>query len=366
MRVALLDKADFPRPKLCGGLLTAKTVRILERMFPLPADAFRRGRILYHSSRRYAVFARRHPLYCGCLEQPFWFADRYRYDRFLVACAAEAGADVLLKTRVAGFRRLSNPASVEVFGERRLRGRFLIGADGVFSRVRRKLHQEGRVGRPLEAAAAAALEVVVPRCHGSGHPDHPQLFFGYTRSGYAWVFPGTEGHLAGMLTMRRPGRERLRRAFSFFLQDVLPGIDPSVKPRGGALPYGGFLERPGAGTVLLAGDAAGFADPLLGEGVFYAHRSGELAAAAVLDSLRQPAVAADRYARMLSETILPELRAALRWRRLLYSAGRAGGYLPVAFVLRRFHRPCEAAVQGNRSFSLLRKKNRAVGFELRR
>jgi flavin-dependent dehydrogenase len=246
MRVALLDRANFPRPKLCGGLLTAKTIQILERVFPSAADACRRRRIFHHRSRRYAVFARRRPLYFGCLDQPFWFADRCRYDRLLVACAAEAGADVFFKTRVAGFRPLSNPTAVEIFGGR-------------------------------------------------------------------------------------------------------------------TLPYGGFLESPGVGPVLLAGDAAGFADPLLGEGVYYAHRSGELAATAVLASLRQPAAAAGRHARLVAETILPEFRAALSWRRLLYSAGRTGGYLPVAFLLRRFHRPCEAAVQGKRSFSLFRRENRAVG-----
>jgi hypothetical protein len=44
----------------------------------------------------------------------------------------------------------------------------------------------------------------------------------------------------------------------------------------------------------------------------------------------------------------------------------AARYLPVALVLCRFHRPCEAAVQGKRSFSLFRKKNRAIGIERHR
>ena len=61
------------------------------------------------------------------------------------------------------------------------------------------------------------------------------------------------------------------KAFTFQGQDI-------PTPKSHALPYGNYLTRPGYGNVLLLGDACGLADPLLGEGIYYAHKSACLAA----------------------------------------------------------------------------------------
>jgi geranylgeranyl reductase family protein len=360
LQVALLDRTDFPRPKLCGGLLTEKTLLAVERIFDVGPDALEGLGVLHHRSRRYRVSTPGAVVFEGRLDQPFWFADRDRYDRFFVRRAVSAGAAPFFSTRMDGFRRDGAGICARTIGGRVLRGRFLIGADGIFSRTRRTLVEEGRIGCSVDSGRAVALEALVPFSPEATLPRMPQLFFGWTRSGYSWIFPGAGGHLVGILSTRRSGRGRLRKEFAAFFRDVLPGVRPPVNPKGGALPFGGFFRRPGAGAVLLAGDAAGFADPVLGEGIFYAHRSAELAAEAVLACLSDPDRAADHYTARASETLVPELQSARRWQRLLYSLGRIGGYRPVSFILHRFHGPCEAAVQGRRSFSLFRKRNRAT------
>ena len=362
LRVALLERTDFPRPKLCGGLLTEKTLSTVKRVFDSAPDELERRRILHHCSRQYRVNAPGAALFEGRLQHPFWFADRTRYDHFFAGRAVAAGAVPFFSTRVDGFRRDGVGIGLDISGRRSLRGRFLIGADGVFSRTRRTLVENGRMARSVDVGRAVALEALVPFSADLRLPRIPQLFFGWAHQGYCWIFPGVDGHLVGILSTRRPGRGRLRKAFSGFLEDVLPGVRLPATPKGGALPYGGFLRRPGAGSVLLVGDAAGFADPVLGEGIFYAHRSAELAAEAVKASLADPDCVADRYAEMVSDTLLPELQSARRWQRLLYGVGRIVGYRPVSFILHRFHRPCESAVQGRRSFSLFRKQNRAVHY----
>lgn len=79
------------------------------------------------------------------------------------------------------------------------------------------------------------------------------------------------------------------------------------------------------------GDAAGLVEPLFGEGIYYALRSGELAAQAVLEALEQgaPGKALDISADTLEAEILPELRWSKRLRYNLYHLGRLHGALPI-------------------------------------
>ena len=78
--------------------------------------------------------------------------------------------------------------------------------------------------------------------------------------------------------------------------------------------------------MLLAGDAAGFADPLTGEGITAAIESGEWAARAILDGAWEPARVAARYERALAG-LRRELRIARVLARLLYDLPRARRWL---------------------------------------
>jgi flavin-dependent dehydrogenase len=73
---------------------------------------------------------------------------------------------------------------------------------------------------------------------------------------------------------------------------------------------------------MLAGDAAGFADPFHGEGLSHAILSGKLAAAAVIDTIKNgqdPALAASRYIRACERHIRGNLKVALRMAKALDS-----------------------------------------------
>ena len=84
--------------------------------------------------------------------------------------------------------------------------------------------------------------------------------------------------------------------------------------KGYPLPYGNYLTKPGHNNILLIGDACGLADPLLGEGIYYAHKSGQIAAMAVLKSYNNPDNALKIYKKLLHGSLIIELKYAKIWR----------------------------------------------------
>lgn len=88
------------------------------------------------------------------------------------------------------------------------------------------------------------------------------------------------------------------------------------------------MDNPGRGKVLLIGDAAGFVDPLTGEGIYYAHKTAHLAFRAISDFFvmkgsGDPARAYKNYL----QPVLTELRISKRLRNLAYSSLRHLGYV---------------------------------------
>jgi menaquinone-9 beta-reductase len=103
------------------------------------------------------------------------------------------------------------------------------------------------------------------------------------------------------------------------------------------------------------GDAAGLADPFLGEGIYYAHRSAQLAAGAAIEAYRHPDSALSRYHRHFRRSIYPELRYAWAGRQVIFSLPRAFYYPSLTMFLRLMPKIGEETIQGKRSFRWFRK-----------
>ena len=140
--------------------------------------------------------------------------------------------------------------------------------------------------------------------------------------GYGWVFPGaraarTWGSGSPPAPIARPGRRRCGRSRTFLAHLRTVGLlergPPARLPArlGGWLKMGMVGTTPAAGRVLLVGDAAGLINPLQGEGIAQAMRSGQLAAETLLSG---PGQAAARYTSALVAEHLPyqKITAALQ------------------------------------------------------
>ena len=295
-RVALADKAAFPRDKACGDLVGPRGVQVLADLELRVADAGQGSDLLAvgPSGRRARLPAFTGRTYPG----HGIIVPRLAFDHALREAALQAGA-VPLRARVAGVEAGADGRVDAVISSngQRLAGEVIIAADGALSPVARLA---GMLD-PQTALWGFAIRAYVP-----AQVPLPLLVFldaspWRIYPGYGWLFPGADGQAnvgigvgLGSDRGQAPLRGDLARLVALLGQRGDLGGDAQPGPvMGGWLRMGGTGTPPAAGNVLLAGDAAGLINPLQGEGIGPAMVSGRLAAEAVLAG---PARAADTYA----------------------------------------------------------------------
>jgi geranylgeranyl reductase family protein len=304
LRVVVVDRKRFPRDKLCGGLLTLRAAKVYERIFTEPWDAViesRAGGLRLMSERGQLNEVRDY--------KALQFTSRRAFDAHLLRQAEAAGAEMLLGQAVSAVE--CDPPCVVLQDGHRLAARTVIGADGVASTVGRCLF--GRSFNPR--TIAFGLEMEVPR-EATRDPDfQPEIYFGMARWGYGWVFPKADTLTVGVggLLARNPD---LRDTFTRLLSLRFGGV-PTQRIKGCHIPYGDFRVIPGRGNVILCGDAAGLVEPITGEGIAFAMHSGQLAALAVVQALKQGGTALEAFLPNY-RPITTDLRLARALRQLVF------------------------------------------------
>jgi flavin-dependent dehydrogenase len=175
-----------------------------------------------------------------------------------------------------------------------------------------------------------------------GETAPPPLTFDFTvPGGYGWLFPRNDHVNVGLYVYDAGGAHTLNRAALAEYIAARCGGREFYGLTGQYLGFGAESEAAATGRVLLAGDAGGFADPLTGEGIYGAIRSGQAAAAAVLKALQQgtgAATAADAY-RRATAPLRRDLRVATDTAKSFYRAPAR------AFSLLRYAPVRAAAIQ---------------------
>lgn len=307
--VAVLERAALPRYKTCGGGIVGRAMRAL------PVDVRQVVEQDCHSAQLTVFPAgvsftthRATPIVCMTM--------RDQFDRALLSSAEAAGAVVHQRCVVEHVSYQGEFITVAT-NVGTMKAKFVVAADGAFSTVARKMGlADGRVLIP-----ALEYEVTVPRdrldkFHGTARFD-----FGVLPHGYGWVFP-KHGHLSiGVLSTGQQGSD-LKQAMARYLDRLGCGSAIQIERHGFVIPIrprrGPFVEK----RILLVGDAAGFADPVTGEGISFAIRSGRMAAQSLIDGHLEQEAVRRAYTRSLDDAILPELRRAGVLARLLYDFPR--------------------------------------------
>jgi geranylgeranyl reductase len=210
--------------------------------------------------------------------------DRKAWTRERLEQLRDLGVQVRLGERLIGFDRSSITTNLG-----RYRLGIMVGADGASSRVRRRLGL--RSGLKMRA-----LQVRVPN-HLPGRDAfevrEPTIWFDTTffGSGYAWAFPAP-GELrlgCGASAELLRGGE-LKKAFAKWLSTIKVNTD-GRRLEAGNIGCGYRGHR--FGRIFLAGDAAGLASPVTGEGIGGALVSGEEVAREIVDpTYRSASIAA--------------------------------------------------------------------------
>jgi len=266
-RVTVIERHKRPGCKACGGGITR---RAWELAGIDPSTTGSPARAFLHLGVRTPAGACR----VGGREPLFAVVDRGEWIASLIDMARDEGCDVRLGQRVVGLER-----DVAVTDQGPVRFEHLVGADGARSRVRKWL------GLPT-GPTVRALQIVLPRADAASigiDIDEPVVWFDPARfgSGYGWSFPA-RGEVrigCGVLSSARAAR-RLKSSFAEWLESL--GVDPKRgKMQAGTIGCGYLGHR--FGRVALAGDAAGLASPVTGEGIAQALESGREVAREILE-----------------------------------------------------------------------------------
>ena len=287
VRVLALDRARFPRHKLCGDSVNPGALAVLERLglahaadSGLPVD----GMIV--TSEPGVRVEGRYPGARGRI------LTRRDLDAALLRAAADAGARIDEGVLVEGplLEASSTPVVSGLVIKGRdgrsmsVRARIVIAADGRYSRVARPLGLSGTPPGPRRWAVGAYFEGVtgLTAC-GEMH---------IRRNYYIGIAPLPDG-LANACIVSSD-RAALRNPTDL-LRAALRA-DPQLGGRFSAAtmvtaavclgPLAVESHASGAPGLLLAGDAGGFVDPMTGDGLRFAFKGAELAAAEALHALQ--------------------------------------------------------------------------------
>jgi menaquinone-9 beta-reductase len=326
--VCLVDQDAFPRPKLCGGLLTLRCKKVFDQVFqqswaPVIQRVSGGARFFYRDKLLAAVQD----------YTQLFFTSRTVFDAFLIELARRRGAILWLETKPAFLD--SARSLIQLTDGRELSYQFLIGADGVNSFVARSLF--GRSFR--KRSIGFGLEVEIPMPANEPPVMDPEIYFGTINWGYAWVFPKRQTLTVGVGGRWRNNPE-LKADFQRFCERRFRGI-PLPRVTGHHLPFGDFLSKPGRDNILLCGDAAGLVEPITGEGIAYAMLSGYYAAQAIIRSVARglPSAVMDFYLQNY-ERIVRDFKRARRLRQLIFPAWSqplVARFLPHSSSLPRRH-----------------------------
>ncbi len=349
-KVCLIDKKDFPRPKLCAGLLTWKSMDLLKRVFNYSESDLIKAGIVVNTCRNYQIFLRSKPAVQRCLDFPFHLVDRKHYDDFWLRQARQAGC--LVKTGHTVIKVEPHHGKVILADGSQLKAEMIVGADGIWSKVRQSTMTEKLRAQRWRRLMAATIETRIPTPNNQ-NKSLAAIYFGDLPWGYGWSIPGNDSQVVGIGRLLSKGKQSMARDFRHFLNTLSIDQNQIDSWQSHPMPYGNHLRRPARARVMLVGDACGLADPLLGEGIYYAHRSGELAALAIIASGLDPTQSVATYTQTLNRQVLRELRWIKLYRNLLFWGHHRRRFRGLRLFFYLMPKRVEAAVHGQLSFSKL-------------
>ena len=315
--VTLVEKASFPREKVCGDGLTPRSVAAILQM---GIDPDQPG---FQKVNGLRVHSRSDTIDLPWPELQSWpgyglVMTRRDFDHILAQQAQKAGARLMERTEAlgplikdgwvcGGTVRSAQDRTAEPI---EIHARHVIAADGAASRFASSTPVRRVERRPLGIAARRYYRV--PYDPGPWLESWLDLWEGdMLLPGYGWLFPVADGSInlgAGLLNtfkdFKQVSAQRLFDAFATMLPSEWNIGEDTAEGRvlSGPLPMG-FNRAPQAVPgMLLIGVAAGAVNPFNGEGIAYAIETGEMAAGVIHESLvnDRPAVA------MMYPTLLQE------------------------------------------------------------
>jgi geranylgeranyl reductase family protein len=308
--VLAFEKKSMPRYKPCGGGLSLRIEKILEPDFKEVVE-----QTIYSV---HFTFKGQDDLHVASTRPIAYMVMRDRFDAHLASKAKRAGTHVVEGEAVVEIEDRSDGVEIRTT-QRRYRGRYLIGADGANSMVARHLFPERRIYKTVSLES----ELLLGRMPDLDLRRKVLVDFERIPGGYGWIFPKQDKLSIGIAGFMRK-RWDPHQYFQHFTrgQEPLTGL-AIPKPTGHPIPlFQGPPPLLSRQRILLAGDAASLVDPFFGEGIYYAVRSGQLAAMTLMNIFRNGHSDLSEYDRLVAAEFYPEFRMASRLAFIVYAFPR--------------------------------------------
>jgi geranylgeranyl reductase family protein len=370
-RVALFDGRPSDEPKACGGGVTSKALKAYPHLLDAAGRTVSEVEMFSPAGERVRL----------SLRDPFAIYSRTAFDSHLRERARAAGAEIFDERVAADFNRRDGDVWTVRTRDKKSewQGRVLVAADGANSAIARRLAGALPVA---EMEVAFGYRAPLPRA-----PDAPTVIAFLPRwIGYAWAFPRLDHVSFGIATTQDTfdhksldallwdfmigyyAQREDQSAPIWLARDMTNASDAlrtSVedKLRANVNPYAARIPGLSPATWdarrvcgddwALLGDAAGFADPVTGEGIYYALRSADLFAETFLNGRL------DDYERRCRADFIGELRRAARMRRRFYGNFFGAPFTNRMIELARLHpgirRTLRELVAGDQGYLTLKR-----------
>ncbi len=257
--ILLLEKDESPGNKVCAGGITRQGVPLLE----LPDN------IIEHKVDEVGFYSRHFHNFKKLPEPVMYTVNRNDLGKWQLGLLKNTKVQFLNKAKVTDIRK----NSVIINKEEEIGFRFLVGADGVNSIVRRHLKL------PVEKMLAT-VQYQIPVTNPKSRLE---IFLNakYFHSWYAWIFPHRDTIAVGTCADARylPGKKLKDNFHQWLKKQDIDISDARYESFPISYDYRGYRF----GNIFLAGEAAGLASGLTGEGIYQSALSGQQIALTIMD-----------------------------------------------------------------------------------
>lgn len=268
-KTCIIDTRIFPREKLCAGVLTVKSVKLIHHIYKdlsfddMDMRDIHKIELLYNSKviGKYRV------------DNAYRVINRVEFDNKLLKYYKSVGG--IIYDGQKEYKIVYNKSVVILSDGTEIPYCVLIGADGINSKVR---HYVGRSWK----ASVLCFEKFIPNLSDE---DTIKIDFAGILGGYSWRIPGKDKIGVGLGEFYIRGMKKKPARYKRYFESQ--GISDINGIRGAFVSSGNFVRKPVKNNVLLVGDAAGLIDAMTGEGIYFAIESGMQASLAIIDYLKK-------------------------------------------------------------------------------
>jgi flavin-dependent dehydrogenase len=282
-RTLLLERFKTPRNKPCSGIQFPYFEKFIGKKIP-------REKLCKNELNKVEMITPKDKVLKGKMKMlNFW---RSTLDRWLNDLAIEAGAEFQDETSLTDFQKDEEWLKLEISGKNgkvEVKTRYLIGADGMLSRIRQKL-------RPQDFASKASGATINYYFVGEAKLDPNTLYMFFKREFcplmFAWAYSKDDKWVIG--TGANENLAEYAKRFFNFVREKYSLRGKIVKREGFTSTMQGGVYL-GEANILMVGDAAGLVDLYRGMGMDNAALSGRLVAKAIVQAQKHGCPAIEPY-----------------------------------------------------------------------